>query len=138
MKVFIIMEVKVKYKDCNKLESSHNTIIDFIKHLQSKFPLKNNISIIFLGKKLNGMTTGSRTDNSELRILVQNRIIRDVLRTLSHEWVHEYQIDVLNRDKGPDIGGKNEDEANAYSGRLVKQFEKKNPYKKEVVYNSFE
>jgi len=97
------MKVKVKYKDCNKLNSSHDIIIKFIKHLQSKFPLKNDVSIVFLGEKLDGMTTGSRTDNSELRILVQNR-----------------------------------DEANAYSGRLVKQFEKRNPYKKEVVYNSFE
>jgi hypothetical protein len=132
------MKVKVKYKDCNKLNSSHNIIIKFIKHLQSKFPLKNDVSIVFLGEKLDGMTTGSRTDNSELRILVQNRIIRDVLRTLAHEWVHEYQIDVLNRDKGPDIGGENEDEANAYSGRLVKQFEKRNPYKKEDDYKSLE
>jgi hypothetical protein len=132
------MEAKIKYQDCDKLEKSHNIITKFIKLLQQKFPLKENVKIIFLGSKDDNMTTGSRTDNGELKILVQNRIIRDVLRTLAHEWVHEYQINELGREKGPDIGGKNEDEANAYSGRLVKQFEKKHPLEKSVVYHPFE
>lgn len=131
------MKVTIKYKDCEKVDSSHETIIKFVKHLQKKFPLENDVHIILLGEKDGEMTTGSRMDNNTLKILVQNRIIRDVLRTLGHEWVHEYQIDVLNRDKGPDIGGKNEDEANAFSGRLVKQFEKKFPYQKEIIYNPF-
>lgn len=52
---------------------------------------------------------------------------RDIMRTLAHEWVHEHQMDVLKREKGPDIGGKNEDEANAFAGRLIKMFEKENP-----------
>ena len=46
------------------------------------------------------------------------------MRTLAHEWVHEYQLSVQGRKKGPNIGGKNEDEANAFAGRLVKMFEK--------------
>lgn len=132
------MEVKIKYRDCDKLVMSHNVITKFIKLLQQKFKLTQNIKIIFLGNKDINMTTGSRTDNGELKILVQNRIIRDVLRTLGHEWVHEYQINELGREKGLDIGGKNEDEANAYSGRLVKQFEKKYPLERKMVYNSFE
>jgi hypothetical protein len=57
---------------------------------------------------------------------------------LAHEWVHEYQIQILNREQGPDIGGKNEDEANALSGQLVKKFEKKHPEKKENNFRSFE
>lgn len=132
------MEVKIKYIDCNKLSKSHETILKFIKLLQNNFPLKNDVTIAFLGERKGPMTTGSRLDQGILKILVENRIIRDVLRTLAHEWIHEYQITILGREKGPDIGGKNEDEANAYSGRLVKKFEKKFPIEKEVVYLPFE
>ena len=83
------------------------------------------------------MSTGSRTNDSELKILVNGRLNRDVIRTLAHEWVHEYQRTILNREHGPDIGGKNEDEANALAGSLIKTFEKKFPKKEEMMYESF-
>ena len=57
------------------------------------------------------------------------------MRTLAHEWVHEYQHGVLNREKGPDIGGKNEDEANAFAGQLIKMFEKKFPKDEDKMYD---
>lgn len=62
------------------------------------------------------MTTGSRTDDSVLNILVKGRMNRDVLRTLAHEWTHEYQRINLGRKQGPNIGGRNEDEANPMAG----------------------
>ena len=82
------------------------------------------------------MSTGSRTSDSELKILTKGRLNRDILRTLAHEWVHEYQLTILNREHGPDIGGKNEDEANAFAGQLIKMFEKKFPNKEEMMYES--
>jgi hypothetical protein len=60
---------------------------------------------------------------------------RDILRTLAHEWVHEHQLNVLKREHGPDIGGKNEDEANAYAGQLMKKFEKKYPKEEDKMYD---
>ena len=82
------------------------------------------------------MSTGSRTTDSELKILTKGRLNRDILRTLAHEWVHEHQLTILNREHGPDIGGKNEDEANAFAGQLIKMFEKKFPNKEEMMYES--
>jgi hypothetical protein len=89
-----------------------------------------------LGKQIGGMSTGSRTDNGELKILTNNRLNRDIMRTLAHEWVHEYQMSVKGRKKGPNIGGKNEDEANAFAGRLIKMFEKKHPELEKIMYES--
>ena len=59
---------------------------------------------------------------------------RDILRTLSHEWIHEYERTILKFDKGPDIGGKNENIANAISGELVKKFEKIYPELEKKIY----
>ncbi len=84
------------------------------------------------------MSTGSRTDKSTLKVLVKDRLNRDILRTLSHEWQHEYQRTVLNRKKGKDIGGKNEDDANAASGKDVKNFEKNNKKLEDIIYTKFE
>ena len=80
------------------------------------------------------MTTGARTEDDSIKILTKNRIARDILRTLAHEWIHEYQRDVLGRDRGQDIGGLNEDEANALSGSLIKKFEKKFPNFEDRMY----
>jgi hypothetical protein len=60
---------------------------------------------------------------------------RDILRTLAHEWVHEYQMDVQKKDMGPDIGGENEDEANAFAGQMMKKFEKKYPHEEDKMYD---
>ena len=106
----------------------------FIKLLQREFPLKNDVKIFFLDQQKGEMSTGSRMSDNVIKVLVGDRMNRDIMRTLAHEWVHEYQMDVLKRKKGPDIGGQNEDEANAFAGRLVKMFEKENPEMEELMY----
>jgi Fe-Mn family superoxide dismutase len=108
----------------------------FIAFLQTQYPLKKDLKITFLGDRKGKMSTGSRTTDSELKILTKGRLNRDILRTLAHEWVHEHQLTILNRKHGPDIGGKNEDEANAFAGQLIKMFEKKFPNKEEMMYES--
>ena len=80
------------------------------------------------------MTTGQRNNSDELLVLSKNRMNRDILRTLAHEWVHEYQRTILNRGKGSDIGAKNEDEANALSGSIIKKYEKKFPEDEKKMY----
>ena len=87
---------------------------------QKHFPLVDTFKIQFLPKRTGSMTTGSRSEDNLLKVLTKGRMNRDILRTLAHEWVHEYQRAVLNRKHGPDIGGKNEDEANAEAGKLMK------------------
>ena len=129
------MKVLVKYKNTSMGEDKFEFYNKFIEFLQKEFPLKKDITICFLGEREGKMTTGSRTDNSELKVLCKNRMTRDILRTLAHEWVHEHQLNVLGREHGPNIGGQNEDEANAYAGQMMKKFEKKYPHEEDKMYD---
>jgi hypothetical protein len=115
-------------------KEQHEMYNKFFKLLQKEFPLKDDLKIEFLGVRKGGMTTGSRLPNY-IKVLCQNRMTRDIFRTIAHEWVHEHQHSIEKRKIGPDIGGRNEDEANAYAGQLIKIFEKKYP---EYVENMYE
>ena len=133
------MKVKVRYTD--KEISSEEKVYykKFIFFLQKNYPLKNDLTIEFLDRREGNMSTGSHNqDLRRIRILSKGRINRDVLRTLAHEWVHDYQRDILKRKKGPNIGGKNEDEANAFAGQLIKKFEEKYPKKEHMMYENLE
>lgn len=130
------MKVNVKYSD-NKFSKTHKELVNnFIKFLQKEFPLKEDLKIEFLGKRYGEMSTGSRTSKSLIKVLVDGRLNRDIFRTLAHEWVHEHQRTILKREHGPDIGGQNEDEANAFAGRLIKMFEKEYPNLESKMYES--
>ena len=127
------MKLTVVHNKSNLSESQINVYKKFFKLLQEYFPLKENLKIEFLGERKGKMTTGSRQPNY-IKVLSENRMTRDIFRTVAHEWVHEYQMTILHREMGPDIGGKNEDEANAYAGQLIKIFEKKYPKDVEKMY----
>ena len=113
-------------------------IKQYINFLKKSHPLKQDVDIVFTNSRLGMMTTGARTKNDKLKILIKDRLNRDILKTLSHEWVHEYQRTVLKRDKGPNIGGKNENEANAIAGQDIKKFEKKNKGLEGIIYKNFQ
>lgn len=129
------MKVKIVHKNSGVDKGNYEFYNKFLKFLQTQFPLKSDITVYFLGDRKGGMTTGSRNDNSELKVLCKNRMTRDILRTLAHEWVHEHQLNVLGREHGPNIGGQNEDEANAYAGQMMKKFEKKYPHEEDKMYD---
>ena len=133
--IYINMKVTVIHRNSGVGKEEYKFYDNFIKFLQKEYPLKNDISVVFVGYRIGEMTTGSRTHDGELRVLTKGRINRDILRTLAHEWTHEYQMGVLNRKRGPDIGGQNEDEANAISGQVMKKFEKKYPKIENNMYN---
>jgi Fe-Mn family superoxide dismutase len=128
------MKVSVQHIKCPMDKDSRELADTFIKFMQKHFPLKHNIKIVFLGERIGRMTTGSRSKDHTIKILTNKRLNRDILRTLAHEWVHEHQHSILGRERGPDIGGKNEDEANAFAGRLMKMFEKEHPELEPLVY----
>jgi len=127
------MKVTIEHNKSGINNKSYKLYDKFIKMLNQYFPLEDDITITFLGKRTGTMTTGSRLPN-QIKVLCENRMTRDIFRTLAHEWVHEHQHSVENREIGPDIGGKNEDEANAYAGQLIKIFEKKYPEFTENMY----
>jgi Fe-Mn family superoxide dismutase len=129
------MEVKLKYKDTDLTQEDKKLYQDFVKFLISKYPLNQSIEILFLGEKTDHMSTGSQNEGV-IKILAKNRLNRDIMRTVAHEWVHAYQRLVLNRERGPDIGGQNEDEANAFAGQLIKMFEKDYPGYNELVFEN--
>jgi Fe-Mn family superoxide dismutase len=129
------MNVTFKYEN-KDFKKYADFIQKFTELLQREFPLKNDVKIFFLNQQKGEMSTGSRRSDNTIKVLVGDRMNRDIMRTLAHEWVHEHQMDVLKRKKGPDIGGKNEDEANAFAGRLVKMFEKENPNYEPKMYES--
>ena len=129
------MKITIKHIDSDVPKENYEFYNDFIQYLQKSYPLKNNIIIKFVGKRVGGMTTGQRNTQNELIVLSKGRMNRDILRTLTHEWIHEYQRTILGRERGSDIGGKNEDEANAKSGELIKKFEKHHPDDESKMYD---
>lgn len=128
------MKVKVHHKDTSVSENKRKVIDKFIRFLYTEYPLENDLKIYFLPDREGKMTTGSRGQDSSIKVLTKKRITRDILRTLAHEWVHEYQRMVLGRERGPDIGGENEDEANSLAGSLIKKFEKNFPNLEFMMY----
>ena len=127
------MKVFVKKLKSNISDDSLNLLFIFLKFLQTQFPLNHDLKVLLVGERTGSMSTGSRSQNM-IKILTKKRINRDILRTVAHEWVHEHQRNILGRDRGPDIGGQNEDEANAFAGSLIKKFEKKYPQFKGIMY----
>jgi hypothetical protein len=128
------MKITIKHKDSDIPKENYDFFNNFIKYLQKNYPLKQNITIVFVGKRVGGMTTGARTENDELCILSKGRMNRDILRTLAHEWYHEYDRTILKNPKGPNIGGKSEDDANSESGAVIKKYEKDNPSDVKKMY----
>ena len=115
------MKTTILFKDTKFQESDKSFIEKFLRFLQSEYPIKSDITIKFLGDREGQMSTGSRTEGSEIKVLAKGRLNRDIMRTLAHEWVHEHQRTILKREKGPDIGGQNEDEANAFAEQQSKK-----------------
>ena len=63
--------------------------------------------------------------------------VRNLLRTLAHEWIHEYQYQKMglkDNQKIQDIGGPEENMANILSGIFIKKFEKQYPNHSKLLY----
>jgi Fe-Mn family superoxide dismutase len=132
------MNISFKFEGVKATEKQKNLLKTFVNFLKGKYPLKNDITIEFLNDRKDNMTTGQRKSDGRLLVLVNGRLNRDILKTISHEWVHEYQMTIKKRKFTGRIGGKNEDEANALSGTLQKQFEKEHPEKETIVFKPFQ
>jgi hypothetical protein len=128
------MKVIITHRNSGIPQKDYKLIDLFLRFLQKQYPLKNDLKIFFISERTGNMTTGSRTEENEIKVLTKGRIYRDILRTLSHEWVHEYQRDVLKWKHGSDIGGRNEDMANSEAGTLMKMFEKLYPDLEDKMY----
>ena len=84
------MKVTVKHINSGIENDKYDFFNKFIKYLQKSYPLKHDLTICFLGDRKGGMTTGSRKPHF-IKVLSKNRMNRDILRTLAHEYVHYKQ-----------------------------------------------
>jgi hypothetical protein len=135
------MKVKFVNKENYFSEKEMDAVKEFSKFLQSELPLKTDILISFEKERQEPMTTGVRLPKHKIHILAKNRLLIDVLRTLSHEWVHEFQhqkMGLKDTDKIQDIGGPEENMANVLSGIFLKKFIKNFPQHKKSVFGELD
>jgi hypothetical protein len=131
--------MKVCLKKSGEFPNKNEILVikKFIQFLQSQTPLNQEVRITFTDTREVPMTTGVRMPDNEIVVLAKGRLLIDILRTVAHEWVHEFQYQKMGvRDdvKIQDIGGPEENMCNVLSGIFVKKFEKKYPEFSEVTY----
>ena len=131
--------MKVCFKNLNKYFTPEQieVVKDFVLLVQSELPLKKDIHITFLSTKKVPMTTGVRMPGHQIFVLSKGRMLVDVLRTLGHEWTHEFQhqkMGLKDTEKIKDIGGPEENMANALAGVFTKKFNKKFPNRTNLLY----
>ena len=131
--------MKACLKDIDKFTTTEQTeaVKDFIKFLQSNAPLNQDVYITFLPSRTEKMTTGVRMAGSQIYVLARQRMLIDIMRTISHEWVHEYQhqkMGLKDTDKIQDIGGPEENMANVLSGIFLKKFNKDYPQYSKIIF----
>ncbi len=127
-------------KKVNKLDESYlphnerlNVIKDFIKFVDVFLNLNNNLPKITLSNKSSDAVNlrsfgGYIPSKKEIYIVIANRNLADILRTLAHELVH-WKQDLegrLNENSGQ-TGSDEENEANSIAGIVLRNYGKKNP-----------
>lgn len=133
------MKVCIKIAKSGVSQEQVEVISSFVKFLQSQLPLSSDVEIKFMDDQNQTGTTGVRKPGSKINVLAKGRMLIDILRTLSHEWVHEYQtqeMGVNEKEKIQDIGGPEENMSNVLSGIFIKKFDKQNPDYKDRLYES--
>lgn len=131
------MKVCLKINNKSITPEQVEVVKEFITLLQEELSLNKDVDINFVNDRSVKMTTGVRFPHGKLYVLAGNRLLIDVLRTLGHEWVHEYQhqkMGLSDKTKIQDIGGPEENMCNILSGVFVKKFDKKHPNYSKLLY----
>ena len=119
-------EVNIKSEDSNYSQEDYENFVDFA-HKELK--IKDDCPIDVETEPSSKYTTSNyHIYDKKIKVLDNGRKLADILRTIAHELVHHKQneLGMLVGDI-PEIGGKIEDQANAYAGRLVKKYGKQTP-----------
>lgn len=108
-----------------------NAIRQYIRFVIKELGIEGLFRLVFTTekKKLGIKTTAYYRDADKMVVVyAKNRMLGDVLRSVTHELVHKRQYEE-GRIKHPvqDVGGEIEDEANAKAGAIIKKFIKSNP-----------
>lgn len=131
------MKVSIKNSSKQLSKGKSEVISSFIKFLQSQLPLSSDVKITLIDDENVTGTTGIRKPGSTIFVLSKSRMLVDILRTISHEWVHEFQHQKLglpDNAKIQNIGGPEENMCNILSGIFMKKFDKQNPDYRKIIY----
>jgi len=129
--------MKVHLKNPSKFLNDKKIRImkQFIQMLQDEVSLNKDVKITFQDTDAKvPMTTGVRLPHGNMHVLAKDRILVDILRTVAHEWTHEYQYQKFNDEFKKEIGGKSENYANIKAGILLKKFQKEFPQFLGIIY----
>lgn len=123
------------YKQIDESKDDFKTFIKYIDELlcycckdlnitRPKVKIINNRKYSQENKSFGGYQPGQ----GQIYLVIKNRNLSDVCRTLAHEIKH-YEQDlkgILTPESGKD-GSEHENECNAYSGRIMREFNKQHP-----------
>jgi hypothetical protein len=127
------MKVNLYDKSSGLGSEQINVIQDFLRFCQKNSPLKKDVDIQLLGERFGKMTTGSEI-LGRIKVLAGGRMLIDILRTVAHEWVHEFA-----RQRNIKLQGFNtqsqENYANTEAGIMIRMYEKSNPQLTALLYN---
>lgn len=111
-------------------ENFQSTIKDFSLFAKDHLGLKEMPEIELVNERQNGMTTACYdTKNKTIKILRKNRALFDICRSIAHELVHRAQHERVQDGSLIDgkAGSKDENEANAVAGEIVRLYGDINP-----------
>lgn len=121
----------MKLKDCSHI--INKLVTECCDELDIQRP---SIKLINSGEyaQQNKSFAGYVPGENKILVVCKNRNLTDILRSLSHEIYHSYQDqnNMLEVGAGQD-GDKFENEANSYSGKVMRRFGRENP----EIYNIF-
>jgi hypothetical protein len=127
------MKVNLYDKSSGLGSEQINVIQDFLRFCQKNSPLKKDVDIQLMGERFGKMTTGSEI-LGRIKVLAGGRMLIDILRTIAHEWVHEFA-----RQRNIKLQGFNtisqENYANSEAGIMIRMYEKSNPQLTALLYN---
>ena len=127
------MKVNLYDKSSGLGSEQISVIQDFLRFCQKNSPLKKDVDIQLLGERFGKMTTGSEI-LGRIKVLAGGRMLIDILRTVAHEWVHEFA-----RQRNIKLRGYNttsqENFSNSEAGIMIRMYEKSNPQLTELLYN---
>lgn len=109
-----------------------NIINEFAEYVKNEIGLDKVPEINFINKdgaaaKMKSFA-GYNPGNSSITLVISNRNLADILRSLAHELVHHLQ-NIENRlnNKSGETGSNEENEANSKAGVLMRNYGKINP-----------
>lgn len=111
------------------IHENNDIILEFIDFATKHLGLSSKPKVDLQNERDGITTTASFYPiTREIKVYCNGRHLVDILRSIAHEMVHLQQLEQKRFEIGAkDIGGKQEDEANAVAGQLIKKFAEQYP-----------